>query len=204
MSFSRFFSNVQEADWYRSFLQPVIEEIPAKSTVLDIGTGPAKLLQILVQEKNADCTGIDIDAGMLAEARTKLAGTSARLFQINTGSDLPFEDNSFDEIFFCNVLFNLSPEAGLILLQEASRVLKPDGKIIILTPSGVGKLADLPRNLFRPANYSFGIWYLATRRRAKAWTTNSYLKEFCESHALSYAQNIVFNGFANLEIIEKQ
>jgi ubiquinone/menaquinone biosynthesis C-methylase UbiE len=51
MSFSSFFSNLQEAPWYRSFLNPVINEINDDTTLLDIGTGSGKMIQILSNEK---------------------------------------------------------------------------------------------------------------------------------------------------------
>jgi len=55
MKFSKFFSNLQEASWYRQFLDPVINEIHGSSYLLDIGTGPGKLLEILSHEKNVSC-----------------------------------------------------------------------------------------------------------------------------------------------------
>jgi hypothetical protein len=39
MSFSTFFSTLQEAPWYRSFINPVIDEINTSGKLLDIGTG---------------------------------------------------------------------------------------------------------------------------------------------------------------------
>lgn len=68
MIFSDFFSYVQETRWYREFLNPVVDEIPAHSSVLDIGAGTGKLLQILSLEKEVQCTGTDTDPGMLQRA----------------------------------------------------------------------------------------------------------------------------------------
>ena len=69
MKFSKFFSNLQEAPWYRSFLNPVINEICIKGKLLDIGTGSGKLIQILSTEIGMDCTGVDTNSKMLAEAK---------------------------------------------------------------------------------------------------------------------------------------
>ena len=51
MKFSKFFSNLQEAPWYRQFLNPVIDEINDNSKLLDIGTGSGKMMEILISEK---------------------------------------------------------------------------------------------------------------------------------------------------------
>ncbi len=69
MKFSKFFSNIQEAPWYRSFLNPVINEIGVEGKVLDIGTGSGKLIQILSTENALDCTGVDTNSEMLDEAK---------------------------------------------------------------------------------------------------------------------------------------
>jgi ubiquinone/menaquinone biosynthesis C-methylase UbiE len=74
ISNNSFFSNVQEAPWYVEFLEPVVSQIPPFTKVLDIGTGSGKLLQLLLNEKNSDCTGIDTSESMLAEAEKKLKG----------------------------------------------------------------------------------------------------------------------------------
>ncbi len=71
MKFSKFFSNIQETPWYRSFLNPVIEEVKTSGRLLDIGTGTAKLIQILTLEKSIECVGVDTDSNMLIEAEKK-------------------------------------------------------------------------------------------------------------------------------------
>ena len=85
MKFSKFFSNLQEALWYRSFLNPVINEIGIKGKLLDIGTGSGKLIQILSTEIGMDCTGVDTNSKMLAEAKKKLRNINAELIEISCG-----------------------------------------------------------------------------------------------------------------------
>lgn len=201
MNFSKFFSTVQEANWYQDFLQPVKDEVTTNSKVLDVGTGPGKLLEILMKEKEAICTGIDIDEGMLEEARKKLAGTSVSLLKIKQGEDLPFQDNSYDCICFCNVLFNLPEQVVMNLLSESFRLLKPNGKILILTPSGKGRRRNLPIHLFRPDNYSFWMWLVATRSNARRWSADNYSERFSHIKHLAYQQKSVFYGFGSLEIL---
>ncbi len=107
MSFSKFFSNLQESPWYHQFLFPVIEQVEQGSKILDIGTGSGKMLQLLNHKKEIIGIGIDTDPAMLKEARKKLVNTNIRLVEIKDDTNYPFENEYFDYITICNVLFNL-------------------------------------------------------------------------------------------------
>lgn len=50
------------------------------------------------------------------------------------GQNLPFKSESFDEILCTDVIEHLGAEAGRQLLQEVSRVLRPEGHLILVTP----------------------------------------------------------------------
>ena len=100
MKFSKFFSNIQEAPWYRSFLNPVINEIGTNGKLLDIGTGSGKLIQILSNENGINCIGVDTNTEMLKEAKIKLKETDVSVLKIEADKKLPFENNSFNYIVF--------------------------------------------------------------------------------------------------------
>jgi ubiquinone/menaquinone biosynthesis C-methylase UbiE len=204
MKFSKFFSNLQEAPWYRQFLNPVIDEINDNSKLLDIGTGSGKMLKILISEKNVNVTGTDTNADMLKEAEKKLKNTNASLHLIPAGEDLPFEKGSFDYVTICSVLFHMEEKEIYHMLLDALQVLKKDGKIIILTPTGQGNLLKLSRHFFSFKNKDIYVWYRATKKHAKLWSENSYLKQFAGKNKLKYELRIVMQGFAQLEIINKQ
>jgi len=203
MKFSKIFSTIQEAPWYRSFLNPVINEIGTKGKLLDIGTGSGKLMQILGNEKGMDCTGVDTDSGMLDEAKKKLRNTNAELIEIAPNAKLPFENNSFDYITICSVLFHLKKEAIDNMLKDSLRLLKKEGKIIILTPTGKGNIMKLTKHFFSLKNRSVYIWYQATKSRSQLWTIENYLAEYALKHNLKYKRELVMNGFAQLEIIKE-
>ena len=203
MSFSTFFSNLQEAPWYRDFLNPVINEINTKGRLLDIGTGSGKLIQILSTEKGMDCIGVDTNAEMLAEAKKKLKKTNAELIEISPNQKLPFENNSFEYITICSVLFHLKKEALDNMIQDSLQLLKGGGKIIILTPTGKGNILKLTKHYFSLKNKGIFIWYRSTKNRAKIWTKNQYLKQYANENKLQYQSQIVMNGFAQLEVIKK-
>jgi ubiquinone/menaquinone biosynthesis C-methylase UbiE len=203
MAFSKFFSNLQEAPWYRQFLNPVLDEIKNGSDLLDVGTGSGKMLEILFKEKNVNCVGTDTNEDMLKEAEGKLKNTSAKLHLIPAGENLPFENDSFNYVTICSVLFHMKEKEIDHMLMDSLSVLKDDGKIIILTPTGKGNIIKLSRHFFSLKNKGIYIWYNATKNRAKLWSKNQYLKQFTSKNKLKYESRIVMQGFAQLEIINK-
>ena len=201
MKFSKFFSSLQEAPWYRSFLNPVVNEIGTTGNLLDIGTGSGKLIQILSNENGINCTGVDTDSEMLAEAKKKLININAELIEISPNAKLPFENNSFEYITICSVLFHLKKEDIDNMLKDSLQLLKKEGKIMILTPTGKGNILKLTKHFFSFKNRSVYIWYRATKRRAQLWTKENYLAEYASKNNLNYKRETVMNGFAQLEII---
>ena len=180
LSFSRFFSSVQETPWHVEFLEPVVSQISPYSKVLDIGTGTGKLLQFLINGKNSDCTGIDTSASMLSEAEKKLKGMAVSLLQVTSGATLPFQNTCFDKICICNVLFNLNANDQDFLLNQSLGILNEKGRIIILSPTGSGTAKDFFRKVSKRNNKGFALWYILTRQSARKWNTQGRIKEFCK------------------------
>lgn len=204
MNFSTYFSNLQEEPWYRQFLNPVISQIPNGSNILDIGTGSGKLLQILFEEKQVTGIGIDTDGFMLIEAKKKLVNTNILLYRIQAGHDYPFENESFDCITICSVLFNLKEKKLLNeLLSEALRVLKKNGKLIVLTPTGNCGIINLTKHFFSFKNRGIYVWYIATKNSANRWTKEQYLKRYSFEEKIFYKKSETLKGFGQIEILIK-
>jgi len=90
------------------------------TSVLDLGSGTGAAFDQLL---NYETTALDPDKKML-ELNTfedKVLGSA---------ENLPFEDNSFDNVFCCFVWRNVSDTNKA--LQEVYRVLRPGGKFILL------------------------------------------------------------------------
>ena len=90
------------------------------TSVLDLGSGTGAAFDQLL---NYETTALDPDKKML-ELNTfedKVLGSA---------ENLPFEDNSFDNVFCCFVWRNVSDTNKA--LQEVYRVLSPGGKFILL------------------------------------------------------------------------
>ncbi len=203
MGFANFFSRLQEAPWYREFLSPVMDTIEAESYLLDVGTGSGKMLEILYKEKKVTSIGIDTNKDMLTEARAKLRDTPVELRLIETDEPLDFDAKTFDYVSICSVLFHMKKLAIDKMLEESLNMLKPGGKVIILTPTGAGNVLRLSKHYISYRNKGIYTWYKATKNRAQKWTSENYLKQFSSQRNLRYQRDVVMNGFAQLEIISK-
>lgn len=101
------------------------------STLLDIGTGTGRILQLLAPHIGSGL-GIDQSTEMLTVARANLDKTSLRNCQVRQGDmyRLPVPDSSYDAAILHNVLhFADDPGAAL---GEAARVLRPSGHLVVI------------------------------------------------------------------------
>lgn len=96
--------------------------------VLDSGCGNGRFYPLL-KEKGVKYFGADNSEKLVAIAKNKYPEAD---FIVADALKLPFEDNYFDKIFSIAVLHHIpSKELRLEFLEEAKRVLKKDGVIII-------------------------------------------------------------------------
>ena len=99
--------------------------------LLDIGTGTGRILEVLASRVSRG-VGIDMSSDMLSVARTNLERTDLKHIHVRKGDmyQLPLEDDSFDLAILHMVLHYSDNPAEAI--QEASRVLRPDGRLIVV------------------------------------------------------------------------
>jgi phosphatidylethanolamine/phosphatidyl-N-methylethanolamine N-methyltransferase len=105
--------------------------IQPADVVLDLGIGTGQSLNYYPGDRGR-VVGVDLSAGMLAEARKKIVGRrmhNASVFQADA-MRLPFADNTFDHVFISHVISVVSDPFKLVV--EAQRVAKPGARIIIL------------------------------------------------------------------------
>jgi ubiquinone/menaquinone biosynthesis C-methylase UbiE len=135
-----------------SFLKTWVEISPT-DTVLDIACGTGEFERLLLTEYSCQqIIGIDISEEMLAIAKLKCSAYPQVSFQTASASRLPFDSNSFDVIVSANSFHYF--DEPLAALKEIRRVLKPDGKVIILDWCKdylVCKIWDLVLKVFDPA-----------------------------------------------------
>ena len=98
---------------------------------LDIGTGTGRILKI-ISPKAKRAVGIDLSLEMLTVARSTLAGPEFANCRVRHGDmqQLPLDDDSFDVVTFHLVLHYA--ERPKLVLSEATRPLRPGGKVIVV------------------------------------------------------------------------
>lgn len=104
-----------------------------RGRVLDIGTGPGWVpIGLARRQPQWDIHAVDASADMLARgaAHAAVAGVGARIqFVPGDATALPFPDGSFDLVVSNFLLHHLAEPVQL--LDEAARVLKPGGRVLI-------------------------------------------------------------------------
>jgi len=114
---------------FRAWRRELWRRVDAGTRVLEVGVGTGK--NLAVHPFESIVTGIDLSPKMLARAqrRARRLGSQTRL-ELADVQALPFADGSFDVVVatfvFCSVP---DPARGL---QEVRRVLRPDGRLLLL------------------------------------------------------------------------
>src|ERR1700733_14167683 len=107
----------------------LFEFVPEKSRVLDIGRSSGNFGHVLINEKNCEVVGLDIDAPDIALAKKKLNAAYVRNIEREDIVDLGL----FDVIVFADVLEHLlDPIAAL---EKAKKQLKKGGRIVFSIPN---------------------------------------------------------------------
>jgi len=114
----------------------IVNYIPdKKARVLDICTGTASNSIIIAEHrKKASIVGIDISRDMLriASQKIKSLGLSNLKVKYADATDTKLKDDSVDIIVISLVLHEVSKDLADKILSEAGRILKSDGKILVL------------------------------------------------------------------------
>ncbi len=117
---------ISSAFWQEIFIrEAAYAEIyfTKNESLLSVGCGPAGVERILLA-KGFDITGLDVSEEALSCAPQKMRKFRGR------AEELPFPDRSFDgALFIASVQFMEDPVKAL---KEAHRVLRDDGRIMLL------------------------------------------------------------------------
>lgn len=121
------------------YAQLVRDSLSPDSRLLDIGCGRGGLVEQLTHPVT-QMFGVDPDFDSLVEHRIEIPRTQ-------TMGQLPFASNQFDVVMASWVLEHW--DNPLVDLQEISRVLRPSGRFIFITPNASHPLLKLNRLLAR-------------------------------------------------------
>lgn len=107
-----------------------------KGDILDIGCGPGRNLELL-KERNipfSSYTGIEIDENLIQKLSAQYP--DSKFFKVDLDTEKIPVDRKFDTIVLLAVIehiFNLK-----FLFNQLADLLKPDGRIILTTPTPFG------------------------------------------------------------------
>lgn len=127
-------------DFFRIFQKHVISLLHLKENdyFLDVGCGTgwavrhaADLLKV-----GGKAYGIDLSPKMIERAKMNSKDYTNTFFQIGNSEELPFEENYFNYIICTNSFHHYYDP--IKVLNEMYRVLKPQGRIYVLDPTGDG------------------------------------------------------------------
>jgi ubiquinone/menaquinone biosynthesis C-methylase UbiE len=131
--------HVMQRFWHRGKLamidQLVCPFIKENSRLLEIGCGAGNLLvQASAQGGFPVALDLSMQALTFVRSRLQLLETVKDLACLQSiGEQLPFADGSFDLILLSEVVEHLeSPQLSIL---EASRVLRPGGRLLVTTPN---------------------------------------------------------------------
>lgn len=123
-------------DWSRSispFAQEFASHIPAKSELLELGTGAGQDGLGLAELGHHVLLSDGVDTQLAAiEQTAKEKGLHVHVEHFNLLDTFPFEDVEFDAIYAQLVLHYFDDEEMSMIISEIYRVLKPGGYLGIL------------------------------------------------------------------------
>lgn len=137
---------------YERFFVPTIGEPVAKvlirkaalqpdERVLDVACGTGIIARLALQKvgNNGTVTGLDINPGMLAVARSIVP--DAITWHEAGAEDMPFSDESFD-VVICQMGLQFMEDKPAAL-KEMYRVLLPGGRLILNVPGPAGNVFEI-------------------------------------------------------------
>ena len=100
--------------------------------LIDIGSGRGRILKLLgSRAQRAVGVDIDADARQLARAELLLAGVENCSLRNGDMYELAFADGEFDTVILDDVL--QESERPMVAIAEARRILKPGGRMLLLS-----------------------------------------------------------------------
>jgi ubiquinone/menaquinone biosynthesis C-methylase UbiE len=130
------------------------EQIEPQDNILDVACGTGEFERLLLERNpTQQITGIDISNKMLNVAKEKYQTYPNVEFHQASVHSLPFESDSFDVVVSANAFHYFdNPQ---VALTEMKRVLKPNGKLVILDWNKdypICRICDWILQIFDPAH----------------------------------------------------
>ena len=121
-----------QSKWHHLKFARIRSEMEHYDTHLDIGCGPGTFIGTL--KSAALSIGVDIAEDQIAYAQSRYGSPNHQFKWVDSGP-LPFEAGTFQVVTIIELIEHLSMEDNLALMQEAFRVLQPNGLVLVSTPN---------------------------------------------------------------------
>ncbi len=116
---------------------------PCDGSILDLGSGPGYLVEMLLKQKNVSCAAYDWSPEAVRILNERFAGVTGWKGAFGpSGGRMPFCDSLFDVIFCLETLEHILPAFLPDTIADMRRVLKPSGIVFVSVPGN----EDLARN----------------------------------------------------------
>ena len=122
----------------------VEKTVPTGKAALDVGCGDGGLVRVLAAE-GALAVGLEASEAQLAKARSAEAVRGAG-YLAGQAEHLPFPDRHLDVVIFFNSLHHIARYKMDLAIEEAARVLKPEGLLYIAEPLAEGPNFEVMRH----------------------------------------------------------
>lgn len=143
--------------------------------VLDAGCGTGNFIQAIVNSpESVSMVGVDFERAMLERARAKLGiNGKITLREGNLDFLLPFADGEFDGVVCVNALYAMANPSQFIM--ECRRVLKTEGKLVLVTPSQQPKMGPVFMEHLRALRRKYPLLWIFPLCGQILWVSPSLL-----------------------------
>lgn len=130
-----------------------VETLCAGRKVLDLGCGSGYGTH-RISKVAEEAHGVDVAGDAIAYARSHYSNRNLHFQQVQADSPLPYPAMSFDVVLSFQVIEHVLDDASY--LREARRVLKPGGRLVVITPDRKNRLlpGQKPWNRWHVREYS--------------------------------------------------
>lgn len=145
--------------------------ITAEDSVLDAGCGVGGAAISLAKYKKTQVTGISLSERQVETARKNAsqAGVDQQVsFRLGDYTQMPFADATFTVVWACESVCHAENKQDF--LQEAHRVLKPGGRLVIMDFFQAQAQQSDPRQLLARWGATWGVPHFAVVNEMRQWS----------------------------------
>lgn len=187
----------------RLWRKKMIKNLPKKSnaSLLDVATGTGEvLLEAFKQDKIQMGMGVDLASQMIKLAKEKFIASPFRPqanFAVANAQSLPFEEKTFDAVTMAYGIRNVQDVD--IALSEMHRVLRKDGRVLILEFSLPKSSLLKNLHLFYLRNILPNIGQLISKSKSSYVYLNQTIESF--PYGAAFVEHLQKAGFKNCKAL---